>query len=187
MIDFARVDFSYGAREVFRGLSFHIDRGARRALMGPSGRGKTTLLRLTMGLERPEAGKVTVNTDRISPLFQEDRLLPFLTVYENCALFCPDGDRVGEMLSALGLSEAAGALPSALSGGMARRAALARCLCHKAELYLLDEPFTGLDGDNARRAADLVNRVTRGKTLLVVTHSPGEAGWLDCEPMELGV
>ena len=181
MIDFDRVCFSYGEKEIFRDLSLHIGAGERAALRGASGCGKTTLLRLIMGLEKPQSGTVTVQTDRISALFQENRLLPYLTVAQNCELFASDKTAVLSILRDLGLADAADALPSALSGGMARRAALARALCHDAALYLLDEPFNGLDAENAARAAETVNRVTAGKTVLVVTHHSGEAELLDCQ------
>lgn len=186
MIDFDRVRFSYGQKEVFRGLTFHVGAGERVAVCGESGCGKTTLLRLVMGLEKPAGGAVTVLAARIGALFQENRLLPYLTVARNCELFAADAASVRPMLHALGLSDAADALPSALSGGMARRAALARALCHGAELYLFDEPFNGLDPENAARAAVLVNRVTEGKTVLAVTHRTDEADALRCRTVSIG-
>ena len=180
MIELDRVCFSYGEKEVLRDFSLRVGAGERRAIRGESGCGKTTLLRLIMGLEKPQSGTVTVRTDRVSVLFQEDRLLPYLTVAQNCALFAADRAAVRSTLRGLGLADAADALPSALSGGMARRAALARALCHDAELYLFDEPFNGLDAENAARAAELVNRVTAGKTVLMATHRGEEAELLGC-------
>ena len=180
MIDFDRVCFSYGEKEVFRGLTFHIGAGERVAICGGSGCGKTTLLRLVLGLEQPGSGMVSVQTDRVSALFQEDRLLPYLTVAQNCELFASDKSAVRPMLRGLGLADAADALPSALSGGMARRTALARALCHDAALYLFDEPFNGLDAESAARAAELVGRVTAEKTVLAVAHRGGEAEALGC-------
>ncbi len=181
MIDFDRVCFSYAAKEVFRGLSLHLADGERAYVSGESGCGKTTLLRLIMGLEKPSSGTVSLGTDRISVLFQENRLLPYLTVAQNCLLFAADRAQVGPMLRALGLAEAADALPSALSGGMARRAALARALVHRGELYLFDEPFNGLDAENAARAAEAINCVTAGKAVIVVTHHSTEAALLSCQ------
>lgn len=185
MIDLDHVCFSYGQKEVFRDLTLHVGAGERVAIRGASGCGKTTLLRLVMSLEKPAGGTVTVRASRIGALFQENRLLPYLTVARNCELFAGDAASVRPMLHALGLSDAADALPSALSGGMARRAALARSLCHGAELYLFDEPFEGLDRENAARAAELVCRVTAGKTVLVVTHRAGEADALRCRMVSI--
>lgn len=185
MIDFDRVCFSYGQKEVFRDLTLHVGTGERVAIRGESGCGKTTLLRLVMGLERPCSGAVAVRATRISALFQENRLLPYLSVARNCELFAADAASVRPTLRALGLSDVADALPSALSGGMARRAALARSLCHGAELYLLDEPFNGLDKENVARVAELVNRVTRDKTVLMVTHRTDEADALHCRTIPI--
>ena len=191
MIGFDRVWFSYGkdgeektSKEKtalpFRDLSFHVPAGERVWLRGESGCGKTTLLRLILGLETPARGTVKVGTDRVSVLFQENRLLPYLSVAENCALFARGASAPETVLRELGLEESANALPSALSGGMARRAALARMLSHEAELYLLDEPFNGLDEENVRRCAKAINRITAGKTVLVVTHHESEAEALHC-------
>ena len=186
MIEFDHVDFAYGKKPVLRGLTLRVGVGERVALQGPSGCGKTTLLRLVMGLERPDAGTVTVRTRRFSPMFQEDRLLGFLTVAENCALFATEPGSVPKVLDALGLGDAADLMPSALSGGMARRVALARALCHDADLYLLDEPFNGLDSENAARAAGVIRQITRGRTLLVVTHHEDEARAVGCVAYRLG-
>ena len=185
MIDLDRVCFSYGQKEVFHGLTLHVGPGERVAVRGESGCGKTTLLRLVMGLEKPAGGAVTVRAARVGALFQEDRLLPYLSVARNCELFAADAASVRPMLRALGLSDAADALPSALSGGMARRAALARSLCRDAELYLFDEPFSGLDEENAARAAELVNRVTEGRTVLMAEHRAEEADALRCRMVSI--
>ena len=181
MIDFGDVCFSYGEKEIFSNLTFHIGTGERMALRGESGCGKTTLLRLIMGLETQRSGTVAVRTNRVSVLFQENRLLPYMSIAQNCELFAADRAAVRPMLRELGLEDAADAMPSALSGGMARRSALARALCRDAALYLFDEPFNGLDEENAARAAEVINRVTVGKTVLVVTHHGDEAEMLNCK------
>lgn len=180
MIELNHVCFSYGSIAVLRDFSLCINAGERVAVHGASGCGKTTLLRLILGLEQPQSGTVTVDAERTAVLFQEDRLLPYLSVARNCALFAADQSTVAPMLQALGLADAAEALPSALSGGMARRAALARALCHDAVLYLFDEPFNGLDEASVTRCAEQINRVTAGKTVLVVTHHGSEAEALGC-------
>ena len=171
----------FAASLPFCGLSFHVHPGQRVAIRGPSGCGKTTLLRLILGLEKPDAGKITVQTRQVSAHFQEDRLLPFRTVAQNCALFCPDRPAIAETLRALGLEQAADAYPSALSGGMARRASLARALAHRADLYVFDEPFNGLDKASTQHCAETINRVTAGKTVLLVSHSADDAAALRCD------
>ena len=187
MIRFDRVSFSYGDKKVLREASFQIEDGEHVVIQGTSGCGKTTLLRLILGLEKPESGTVTVTAPRIAVSFQEDRLLPYLCVEKNCELFAANKTSVRPMLRSLALEEAADALPSALSGGMARRAALARALCHGGELYLLDEPFNGLDGENAERCAEEILRATEGKTLLAITHHESEAALLRCQKKQLRI
>lgn len=187
MIRFDRVSFSYGNKTVLHEASFQIENGEHVAIQGASGCGKTTLLRLVLGLEKPEFGTVTVTAPRMSVLFQEDRLLPYLSVAKNCELFAADKTSVRPMLRSLALETVSDALPSALSGGMARRAALARALCRGGELYLLDEPFNGLDGENAERCAEEILRATEGKTLLVITHHESEAELLRCQKKKLRI
>lgn len=187
MIRFDRVSFSYGNKTVLHEASFQIENGEHVAIQGASGCGKTTLLRLILGLEKPESGTVTVTASRIAVLFQEDRLLPYLSVAKNCELFAANRTSVRPMLRSLALEAVSDALPSALSGGMARRAALARALCRGGELYLLDEPFNGLDGENAERCAEEILRATEGKTLLVITHHESEAELLRCQKKKLRI
>ena len=169
MIKLHSVCFSYPEKEVLRDFSMHVDAGERVRLTGLSGAGKTTLLRLILGLETPQSGEITVNAKRVSVLFQEDRLLPFYTVLENLTLFSPP-EKAIELLNALQIPDAAGLYPSELSGGMARRVALARALSLEADLYLFDEPFTGLDEENRLNAIEVIGRYTKGKTLVFVSH-----------------
>ena len=154
MIELSHLSFSYGDRTVLSDFSLTLpDRGIT-ALQGPSGCGKTTLLRLLAGLERPQGG----TTSGIVPgtgaiLFQENRLLPWRTVGQHITDVLPK-ERQGESERWLELVELVGeeaTLPAALSGGMGRRLALARCLALGGSLYLLDEPFSGVDPERARR------------------------------------
>ena len=142
--------------------------------VGPSGCGKTSLLRLLSGLLLPDSGNVTRETDRISYLFQDTALLPWLTVLENVNLVLSDGkqtiDEAREWLSLVGLSEDTERYPYELSGGMRQRVALARALCTDADLLLLDEPFRGLDDALREQMRHLIHTVRHGKTTVIVTH-----------------
>lgn len=184
MIKFNSVSFSYGEKKILSEFSMHIAEKERVCLFGSSGAGKTTILRLIMGLEKPAAGSVTVRSRSISAVFQEDRLLPFKTVLQNTELFAPE-IRAAELLSILGLGEAVNMYPSELSGGMARRVALARALAAESDIYILDEPFDGLDKNNADAAAAVINENTSGKTLVLVSHDPAEAESLGCRIIEI--
>ena len=183
MIDMRSVSFSYGDKMVISDFSFYVPSGGRVCIFGPSGAGKTTLLRLITGLEKPDSGSVEID-GRVSVVFQEDRLLPFKTVLQNAALFAAESDAV-KMLLRLGLGGDTDKYPSELSGGMARRAALARALAVESGIYILDEPFDGLDEENIAAATALINERTAGKTLILVTHEREHAEKLGCELFEL--
>ncbi len=177
------LEVRYGDRVVLAGLDLHIPAGERLAVVGESGGGKTTLLRVLAGLTAPSAGRLQVTQAhapvRVRVMFQEDRLLPWLTARDNAALGL---DRAGRALAdvalrGVGLSERAGALPQALSGGQRQRVALARALAHRPSLLLLDEPFGALDALTRADMHDLLNALldeTRATTVLV-THDIDEA------------
>ena len=148
---------------------------ARSCIFGGSGCGKTTLLRLITGLEEPADGSIETGCVRFSAVFQEDRLLPFKTVLENITLIGAEKETALYMLAQLGIAEAADKYPSELSGGMRRRAAIARALSAEYGCLILDEPFAGLDKENIEKAAALISEGVGGKTLIAVTHSEREA------------
>lgn len=187
-MELCRVSFSYPGKPLFRDFSLSVGPGERVALMGPSGRGKTTLLRLMAGLEKPGSGTVSgIPAEGVSMVFQENRLIPGMTLLENLALAAPKKSReeLLELLSALGLGAEGDSLPGALSGGMARRAAIARAAALGSPLVLLDEPFTGLDEENrARAAAFLTGRFPKAAMAAAVHHRE-EAVLLGAQVVEL--
>lgn len=174
---------AFGEKQVLWGLDLCIDGPV--VLMGPSGQGKTTLLRILMGLEQPDSGRIEGLSGRnIAAVFQEDRLCPQLTAADN---ICLTGhgvtrEQATEELRRLGFTDADLSQPvSRLSGGQKRRAALLRALlCREAEILLMDEPFTGMDDALVGGAAAAVVRHTAGRDALLVTHDHGAArllGW----------
>ena len=190
------VDLTLGGRSIFRNLSCGFPRGEISVIMGGSGAGKSTLLRLIGGLQRPDSGVVRVAgedltrlsetqlfraRDRIGMLFQGGALLDSLTVFDNVALplrehsKLSDADiasEVGRRLDAVGLPDSGPLYPRELSGGMARRAALARAIITDPEILLVDEPFSGLDPINVRRIENLLVDLNRRLhlTMLVTSH-----------------
>lgn len=176
MIKLSNVTFAYkNGDPVIKSLSLHIKKGERVRLTGESGIGKTTVLRLISGLEKPQKGKVTLaDGAKISAVFQEDRLIPTLNALENVSLFS-NGEKAKEMLSALGLEDSFGLMPAELSGGMKRRVALARALARESDILILDEAMTGLDEANRERVAAVINRYAEGRTIVCVTHDIREA------------
>lgn len=167
------VSKKYADHRVFHNFSQVIPKGETTALMAPSGKGKTTLLRLILGLEKPDSGEITGIPERCAAVFQEDRLCPELSVLGNIRMAVGRNvsrQQMDEMLRELGLADAADKPANQLSGGMARRAALARALLYDGELLVLDEPFNGLDGENREMAAAAIKKYAAGRTVLLVTH-----------------
>jgi len=193
---FDAVSMAFGERRVFDRLSFRFPAGRIAVILGGSGSGKSTALRLIGGLVQPTAGRVLVDGEdvtqlgerqlyrvraKLGMLFQGGALLDALSVHENVAFALrertrlPAGEiaaRVRASLDAVGLSDADALLPSQLSGGMVKRAALARAIVMRPSILLCDEPFSGLDPLSARRIeALLVELNTRfGMTVVVVSH-----------------
>lgn len=174
----SRLCKAYGGKTVLRDLSFTAGPGVT-CVMAPSGGGKTTLLRILLGLETADSGTVTgAQGARWSAVFQEDRLLGGRTARENLHFVLGrdyEEERAAECLAALGLSDTEDKAAGDFSGGMKRRLALARALLAPADLLALDEPFTGLDAESRRRAVDCLRGYTAGKPVLLVTHDVRDA------------
>ena len=173
MIELRDVTVRYGDKLVLDRFSLNISGSGLTALSGPSGCGKTTLLRVLAGLTRPEGGTVSgLDPSRTAFLFQEDRLLPWRTVSQHITDVLPRSRRgeAGRWLAFAELEGEGESYPAALSGGMARRLALARCAALGGELLLLDEPFAGVD---RLRAARILERLRGlGVPAILATHQP---------------
>jgi phospholipid/cholesterol/gamma-HCH transport system ATP-binding protein len=200
IVDVRDVHYSIGGRAIFDGLTLSVGRGTITAIMGPSGTGKTTLLRLIMGQLHAQRGQVRLfGTDvaslrrerlyqlrlRAGMLFQNGALLTDLSVFENVAFPLREHAQLPEevlralvlmKLQAVGLRGAAFLMPSELSGGMGRRVALARAIVMDPELLLYDEPFVGLDPISMGVIARLIESLNRtlGITSIVVSHDVDE-------------
>ena len=163
----------FGEKTLFRDLCLTVDGPA--VLWAPSGWGKTTLLRILMGLDTPTAGRVQ-GVGRAAAVFQEDRLCPQLTALQNVTLVLPGSEKqykkqIEADFQQLGMDAAALALPAArLSGGQKRRTALLRALWAPSDTLLLDEPFTGMDPDTLAAAAALLRTRCGTKPVLLATH-----------------
>jgi len=177
---------TYGGQPIFQNLSFTIPAGRLLALLGPSGVGKTTLLRIIAGLEAPESGSITASdgqplSGRIAYMAQQDLLLPWARVIDNVMIGArlrgepPSPDRAQTLLAQVGLADRAAALPAALSGGMRQRVAIARTLYEQRPIVLMDEPFSALDAITRNRIQDLAAELLAGRTTLLITHDPLEA------------
>lgn len=177
MIRMHQVCKQFDGKTVLDRLELHLEAGQRYAMMGVSGSGKTTLLNLLMGLVKPDSGTIEMPEGlRISTVFQENRLIEGMTAVANIRLVCPvSAENARSLLLEMGIEEDSLPQPvSAYSGGMKRRVAIARALLAEYDLLLLDEPYKGLDEDTRRQVAAVVQRLTEGKTLLMVTHEPDD-------------
>lgn len=173
MIKLENITLRYGGKLVLDRFSLELPGRGFTALSGPSGCGKTTLLRVLAGLAAPECGTVSgIDPARTAFLFQEDRLLPWRTVRQHIADVLPRARRgeVGKWLAFAEMEGEGDACPAGLSGGMARRLALARCAALGGELLLLDEPFAGVDP--ARTARMLERLRALDVPVVLSSHQP---------------
>ena len=200
IIDIKQLSFARGDRAIFDGVDIRIPRGKVTAVMGPSGTGKTTLLRLIGGQLKPDNGQILLDEDNIPALsrkelfqvrekmgmlFQSGALFTDMTVFENVAFpIRVHTDLSDQMirdvvlmkLHAVGLRGAADMMPSELSGGMARRVALARAIALDPDLVMYDEPFTGQDPIAMGVLVNLIARLNKalGHTSIIVSHDINE-------------
>jgi phospholipid/cholesterol/gamma-HCH transport system ATP-binding protein len=200
LIEMRDVHYSVGGRDIFKGLTLNVPRGKITAIMGPSGTGKTTMLRLITGQIYPSRGQVIVDgqdvstlsrpqlyalRQRMGMLFQNGALLTDMTVFENVAFPVREHTKLPEelvrqvvltKLQTVGLRGAAQLMPHELSGGMARRVALARAMVRDPDLLIYDEPFAGLDPISMGVILRLLRQVNDvlGITSIVVTHDVEE-------------
>ena len=200
LVDIRDVRLSLGGRQILKGITFSIPRGKVTAIMGGSGSGKTTLLNLFGGRLKPDAGQVIVDGQsvpdlktkelyelrkRMALLFQTGALFTDLSVFENVAFPIREHTRLSEpilrkvvlmKLETVGLRGARQLMPSELSGGMARRVALARAIVMEPMMIMYDEPFTGLDPISKGVIAKLIRELNQslGITSIVVSHDVPE-------------
>jgi putative ABC transport system ATP-binding protein len=193
LVQVEHLEKRFGAVRALDGVSFQVEAGEWIAIMGPSGSGKTTLINILGGLDRPSAGRVTVDgmeisdhgeqeltryrSDKIGFIFQQFHLIPYLTALENVMLAqyfhsLTDENEAAESLKRVGLDDRLDHLPAQLSGGEQQRVAIARALINHPKLILADEPTGNLDEANEAIVLNLIRELhAAGHTILVVTHS----------------
>ena len=197
MLKVSKIEKSYGASKVLRGIDFRMEEGERIAIMGPSGSGKSTLLNCIGGIDRPDNGEILfegqsltslseqelceLRRNKISTIFQFFHLLPTLTARENIEFPMllnsvsakERNQKVEELLNAVKIQHRACAFPHELSGGEKQRVAIARSLSMRPKLILADEPTGNLDSKNTDSVLELIEKLSKqhGIAMLLVTHN----------------
>ena len=197
MLKVSKIEKSYGASKVLRGIDFRMEEGERVAIMGPSGSGKSTLLNCIGGIDRPDNGEILfegqsltnlseqelceLRRNKISTIFQFFHLLPTLTARENIEFPMllnsvsarERNEKVDELLNAVKIQHRACAFPHELSGGEKQRVAIARSLSMQPKLILADEPTGNLDSKNTDSVLELIENLSKqhGIAMLLVTHN----------------
>ena len=177
----------FGDKEVLRHVNLTLPEGETTCLMAPSGAGKTTLVRILLGLLEPDEGRVEgLKGRKLAAVFQEDRLIESMDPVSNLRLFSPALSRIAakDALIAFGLEDSLRQPVRELSGGMRRRVALLRALLSDWDFLALDEPFKGLDAETKKTVIRRTREYTDGRTVLLVTHDPEEAAMMGATVIE---
>lgn len=173
---------SFDEKAVLTNVSHRFEEGRITCILGVSGIGKTTLLRMLLGLTLPDSGQIIGMDQRChAAVFQEDRLISHLSAIENIRIALPRGVSMHEITDALiavGLSDAIDQPIRTLSGGMQRRVSIVRAVLSDSEIVIMDEPFRGLDEDTRAQVIQWMLPKLQGRTVLIVTHSSEEAALL---------
>ena len=188
MINIKNLTFSYDESEILNNFNLTVNNGECVQLFGISGSGKTTVMRLILGLEKPQDGEIAAPKN-ISVVFQEDRLLENVDVQSNIRLVISKDQYsfADTLLREFGLYDFRKKRVSELSGGMKRRVALIRAIAYNGDALILDEPFNGLDYDNKIIAAKIIKKefIQKNKPVLLITHVSEDADLLGAKTINL--
>lgn len=181
MLELHQISKAYQGMQVLESLNLSIKEGEIYCILGPSGAGKSTLLHILAGIVHQDSGRMILGTNRIGYVFQEDRLLPWLTVEENICLVNEtlSSEALNHLLSEMDLESVKNQKPDVLSGGMRQRVSIARAFAIEPSLLLLDEPFKSLDYALKAKIIETLLGVWRERkiTVVFVTHDIEEALW----------
>ena len=166
----------FNDKVIFENYSVCIPENKITFIMGESGCGKTTLLKMICGLDKEYDGEILLSSNKLSCVFQEPRLFPTLTAKENIEIVGKGGDfSVLDVLKLVELDKDAELYPDELSGGMKMRLSIARALYYNGDIFVLDEPFSALDEELKDRILNKIFDALKGKTVLIVSHDPKES------------
>lgn len=176
---------SFNGQQVLNNVSMAFKNGKITCLMGASGKGKTTLANIMMGLQKADSGHIEgLQGKKISAVFQEDRLIEHWDAVKNIFLVCRKDfteDYIHKNLNKIGLTDYEKKPVSSLSGGMRRRVAIVRALLAEYDVLIMDEPFKGLDFELKKQVIGYVKKMTEGKTVIIITHDKDEIEMLKAD------
>ena len=178
MLSIRNLSVFYGEHIIIQNLSEVFPDQGSIALLGPSGIGKTTLIRVLGGLLKPTVGELASSYQRPAYIFQEPRLFAWLTAVENVAVVCKSKEKATELLRILLPQESdLSKYPYELSGGMKQRVSIARALAYEPDILFMDEPFKGLDEETRSFCAEFVFSRMKDKTVFMITHDTQELSY----------
>lgn len=192
-----KINKRFDDNDVLKNYSEKIEEGSIVCIMGPSGIGKSTLIRCLLGIEDVDSGSIEGIPEKISVMFQEDRLSEDYSVVNNIKMVLDEStchkisdkkelkEEIRKHLEELGLGDAFNRKVRELSGGMKRRVALIRAMMYQSELVIMDEPFKGLDEETRKKAIEYVLKYRNGRTMIIITHDEEEVGYLGGRRVEL--
>lgn len=198
-----KISKTYGDKEVLKNLELTFDLGLPNFIMGSSGRGKTTLINILLGITEKDGGEIiiergkekeiwSVKKERPAAVFQEDRLCEEFSVSSNIMMVMKKSktdrekkEKCMRILSGLNIKEYANQRVCTLSGGQKRRVALARAIAYPSSILIMDEPFRGLDRENKYSVMQYIKESTKGKTLIIVTHDKEDAEYFERRAMRI--
>lgn len=178
MIRIEGLTVAFDGQRIIDGLDHTFEDGRIYGISGASGIGKTTLIGCIAGLVTPSEGSIHSDFQKLSYIFQDARLFPWLTALENVECVCKDKERARYFLSLL-IPDSEDKFPHELSGGMKQRVSIARALAYDAPLMLLDEPFKGLDAETKIATVETVISHLKGRTAILVSHDVSELALCD--------
>ena len=178
MIKLENITVKYGKQTVIDNLSYQFDNNTFYGITGESGIGKTTLINAIADLVPLAQGKIISDVKKIGYIFQDPRLFPWMTAFENVFCVCNDREKATHYLELL-LPENSAKYPHELSGGMKQRVSIARALAYEPDIMLLDEPFKGLDDQTKQFTVETVLKNIRKKTAILISHDKTELSLCD--------
>ena len=185
MIEIKNLSFSFGNEVIFQNLNAVVPSVGVTCFIGKSGTGKSTLVDIIIGLKKVQSGEIVNTFKKTAVVFQDDRLLPWCSVYDNVKLVS-DSETAEKCLSLVKLSDSLDKYPDELSGGMKRRCALARALAFNSDLLILDEPFNGIDDETKEDIIDIIKDFSKDKAVIFISHNKDEINKLGDRVVEIG-